>query len=255
MNTPDPDDIAEAFLGYAPNPLRYNASDESKFEVHKLITSLIQQNSSVLEIGCGTGVLGKILSARTDIEFEGVEPSLTRAQEAKAKGLTIHVGFFTSDLAERLGSFDVVVLADVIEHLANPAILLNSAKVVMKTTSILVVSVPNIAHWSIRLSLLMGKFDYQESGILDATHLRWFTRSTLSTYLQRCGFRIQEIKYTSGYLLGAYSWARRALAPFLCERKQRVILDYIVNALPGLFACQIVCSCSIDPKRKRFSSV
>src|SRR5262245_42234591 len=73
------------------------------------------------------------------------------------------------------GRFDTIVLADVIEHLPDPAEMVSLLKQGLVPDGSIVASVPNVAHWFVRIDLLRGSFNYQEMGIMDATHLRWFT--------------------------------------------------------------------------------
>jgi SAM-dependent methyltransferase len=241
----DPDDSAIGFLGYQPNPLRYEHHDNSPYEAHRIISSLLSMDQKVLEVGCGTGILGDELKRKGISHYEGIEPSKERANTAQAKGHKVHNLFLTYENQAGLGKFDVIVLADVIEHLANPQSLLELVKRLMHPSSLLVVSVPNVAHWSIRLKLLRGKFDYAETGILDATHLRWFTRGSLEKYLENSGYRICSYRYTSGYMLPCYSQLRRNARRVLCTDYQRKLLGILAACWPSLFACQMIYSCTI----------
>jgi len=113
----------------------------------------------------------------------------------------VHVGFLTSELIEEVGRVDVVLLADVLEHVAAPHGLLVKSREALRPGGSVIVSVPNIAHWSIRANLLRGHFDYQESGIMDATHLRWFTRETLFSLVRCAGFEVTYYGGTAGLWL------------------------------------------------------
>lgn len=245
----EPDNSAYHFLGYNPNPLRYEYSDPSPYEAHNTIAGMIPQDARVIEIGCGTGILGEILRTRGICNYEGIEPSKPRAAKALSKSLSIHNCYLDKKLALRLGRYDVIILADVIEHLESPHELLEIAKDLMKSNATLIISVPNIAHWSIRLQLLAGSFNYTETGILDATHLRWFTIDSLTNYLARCGFEIKQLAYTPGYTLPAYSFLRSRYMRFLSDRRKQVFLNSIVRRLPPLFACQLISSCRLKSMR------
>jgi methionine biosynthesis protein MetW len=240
---PDPDSSAVGFLGYVPDPMRYEYYDPSMFEAHNTIASLIAPTSSVLEIGCGSAILGDVLKERGINNYEGIEPSKQRATASQAKGYRVHPIYLTEETARTLGSYDVVILADVLEHLENPSMMLSHARALMHNQSVLILSVPNIAHWSVRLRLLTGRFNYTETGILDATHLRWFTRSSLQRYLENCGFKIAQHRYTSGYSLPTYAGLKKIFSYIMQENRQRRLLAKIVDRWPELFACQFVYEC------------
>jgi SAM-dependent methyltransferase len=90
-----------------------------------------------------------------------------------------------------------IVLADVLEHLREPEALLSQCQKLLADDGRLVVSVPNVAHWSVRLSLLFGRFSYTARGILDRSHLRFYTLSTIQAELERAGFSIERVETTS----------------------------------------------------------
>jgi len=90
----------------------------------------------------------------------------------------------------------VIVCADVLEHLADPARILASVREWLAPGGVLLVSVPNVANAAVRLSLLAGRFEYAEKGILDRTHLRFFTRKSGKTLIEKAGFRVVRIRAT-----------------------------------------------------------
>ena len=90
------------------------------------------------------------------------------------------------------GAYDAIVLADVIEHLRAPENVLRGLLPKLSPSGRIVLSVPNVAHWSVRLSLLRGRFRYEETGLLDRTHLRFFTRETLRELIGNVGLVIER---------------------------------------------------------------
>ena len=109
--------------------------------------------------------------------------------------------YYQADLDQGLNSvieqidnrkFDKVLLQDVLEHLRYPESVLKDCTRVLKPNGQVVVSVPNIANITVRLSLLFGKFEYTDRGILDKTHLRFFTQKTARRMLEECGYEIQH---------------------------------------------------------------
>lgn len=239
-----PDSSARHFLGYEPDPLRYDYYDSSKYEAHNIIASLIPLGSRVLEIGCGTGILGEALRSRGSYSYEGIEPSEARAKMAKSKGLSIHNMYLDETTIHQFDKFDVIVLADVIEHLEAPHRLLSLVSDLMDSKSIVIVSVPNVAHWSIRKDLLSGRFQYTETGILDSTHLRWFTVQSLMDYLKSTGLHPTKTRYTSGYMLPCYSFLRSGLFKVIPKKYQERAIAGLVQLWPALYACQVVVSCN-----------
>ena len=113
-------------------------------------------------------------------------------------------------------SFDLVVLADVLEHLPDPAAGLQRATSFCRPGGAVLVSVPNVAHWQARLQLLRGRWPQHDSGTFDASHLRWFTRDSLGALLRDGGLRDVElhaiVPALRNHAPGAAARARRAPA-------------------------------------------
>lgn len=144
----------------------------------------------ILDLGCSDGRLGELLRMEghtvigVDSEkLDGVGHRLDGFVEADLnKGLPAEVG----------GDFDVVVGADVFEHLVDPGALLSQLRGVLTPRGIVMASVPNIAHWYPRLRVLLGRFDYERRGIFDAGHLRFFTRSSFERMAKGSGMRVRR---------------------------------------------------------------
>ncbi len=141
-------------------------------------------------------------------------------------------------MIDQLGGkrFDRVLLLDILEHLKNASLLLEQCKQVVKPDGYLVVSLPNIANISVRLELLFGRFNYTERGILDKTHLRFFTRKTARRFLENAGYRIVQEKETVIPLelvlgLSGNNWLMKVL---------NRMLAMLTALLPGLFGYQIM---------------
>jgi predicted TPR repeat methyltransferase len=107
--------------------------------------------------------------------------------------------FVKADLNEGIPAevgtgYDIVLAADVLEHLVNPGALMAQVKNVLAPDGVAMFCVPNIAHWYPRLRSTLGMFDYDQRGILDATHLRFFTRRSIRKLVERQGFAIRRIE-------------------------------------------------------------
>ena len=132
-------------------------------------------------------------------------------------------------------NIDAIVLADIIEHLREPSQLLGLVRDSLTADGRLFLSVPNIANITVRLGLLFGIFEYRERGILDETHLRFYTMRTIKREVERAGFRIVAIRGSSVPI--------RLIVPWMPEFILRIgekILSVITQLWRGLFAYQII---------------
>lgn len=170
------------------------------YSSHNLILRKISQRggNSILDLGCGTGMLAAALlqPGRTIV---GIELDELDANEAKARGIEVIAGNVEEALVLTSGrKFDVVVAADILEHLANPKNLLeNFADLLSNPSGYAVISIPNVANLTIRIQLLFGKFNYTSRGILDNTHLRFFTKASLTKLLIESGLEIVNYEFSS----------------------------------------------------------
>jgi methionine biosynthesis protein MetW len=240
---PSPDDSAAGFLKAPPTALRYEHASVDPDDVGMKLARLITPNARVLDVGCGTGSLTELIRDQRAVTIVGVEPDEERAQRAAARGLTVHHGFLSDDVFSRHGPFDFIVFADVLEHLPNPAEIVCLAKRGLKPGGSLVVSVPNVAHWFVRLDLLMGRFTYQDCGIMDATHLRWFTRETIREFFEHLGFAITAMDYTVNIDLPEYG--QRAPWRWMRLGIRRRLVRGLASLRPGLFGCQHIVRATI----------
>jgi 2-polyprenyl-3-methyl-5-hydroxy-6-metoxy-1,4-benzoquinol methylase len=151
--------------------------------------------TKLLDVGAASGILGR---AFLDSGFflTGLEPNAKWAAMARPYYQKFWEGSIENAPLEIIKGQDVVILADVLEHLSSPECVLEQLIDVQPDGCVFFVSVPNIANISIRINLLLGRFDYQERGILDQTHLHFFTRKTILKLLKSCGLEILEIRVT-----------------------------------------------------------
>ncbi len=154
---------------------------------------LLPAGGRVLDIGCASGGLLELLVPRAG-HLAGLELSASAATAAAQIADHVVQGALEDpDLPFDEGSFDLVVLADVLEHLADPAAGLDRAVRWCEPGGAVLVSVPNVAHWQARLTLLRGRWPQTDSGTFDASHLRWFTRDALGGLLGGAGLRDVEL--------------------------------------------------------------
>lgn len=165
---------------------------------HAQIVDLVGYDKRVLDVGCASGYLAAVLRKRGCVLY-GIEVDASAAAEAEAHFERVVVGDLeTTDLRTAFEGveFDVVVFGDVLEHLRDPLPPLRQARALLARAGSVVVSVPNVAHGAVRLSLLRGDFTYRELGLLDSTHLRFFTRDNLEDLMRRAGLVMVDTRRT-----------------------------------------------------------
>ncbi len=177
----------------------YDVSSLADDNIDKLSTSLIPNNSRVLELGCSTGYLTRHLVKNKKCQVVGVELNPAAARKAKKYTTQIIIGDLenpqTWTKIQKAGKFDVVFGSAVIEHLTDPWRVLKKIYALLPINGLLVLTMPNIAWWRCRLSLLLGKWDYQDYGTFDKTHNKFFTLFSMRHALQDVGFKILVEKY------------------------------------------------------------
>ena len=233
-----PDDHSQGFLLGELNALRYDGHTEDAREVAGILRSFMPSGVRVLDVGCGTGSVTTIANREKHNNVYGIEPDPARAKVARSRGIEVFEGYLTDGYLVGREKFDVIMFADVLEHIAEPSTLLRIAAKGLKDDGLLLVSVPNVAHWSVRYDLMRGRFEYTEVGIKDATHLRWFTSTTITNLLQREGFEVLECKQSAGVDLPDYH--NRLPWKWIPGRIRRLIIHALTFALPLLFGCQHV---------------
>lgn len=161
---------------------------------------LPDRTERVLELGCGAGAsMAWLRTIRTIGRAHGVELSADAAERARAVFDSVVVGDAEDpsiDLGE--GPYDLVLTLDVLEHLADPWAVLRRLRERMAPDATLIASIPNMAHYSVALPLLLrGRFDYVAEGLLDRTHLRFFTRASVVALFEETSFAIRRIGVTT----------------------------------------------------------
>lgn len=193
--------------------MKYEAEIDLRKEntSHALLVELVGRDKRVLDVGCASGYLGTMLKRR-GCRVSGVEVDSTAAQEAEQVLDDVLIGDVGAlDLVEHFGkeSFDVVVFGDVLEHLTDPVSVLRRVRPLLADSGSVVASIPNVAHGSVRLSLLKGQFEYQELGLLDSTHLRFFTRGSVHETFREAGLLPVDMRRTTAGVFDTEIGVRR----------------------------------------------
>ena len=160
-------------------------------EIARLISGMPRR---ILEIGCACGEF--FTNITWDCEYHGVEPASNAADESAAKGITVYKGTYEESVNDiPNGYFDLVVANDVIEHMNDPWAFLESIKGKLSDGGRIMGSVPNVRYATNLWNLLIKRdWQYSDAGILDITHLRFFTPRSLSRTLSLAGYTIDYLK-------------------------------------------------------------
>ena len=187
------------------NPAAAPAETRPYFEIANLelpiILDELPKNLRVLDVGCGSGVHGAELARIHAHRVTGVDLSIPSIQRASTRLSAAHVADVTRPQDYPFpGGFDVIVFSDLLEHMMDPDAVLAAHLKLLKPGGSILISLPNVAIWNVRLSLLFGNFQYSETGTLDRTHLRFFTRRSFRELLANAGLREQRARITPGLI-------------------------------------------------------
>lgn len=153
--------------------------------------SYIKPNTKVLDIGCSSGNLGKELIDQKNCLVDGIELNKFDYFKAKKRLRKVHnLNIEVDNLSGIQEKYDYIILSDVIEHLVNPISTLKKIKSLIKFNGEIVFSVPNMAHLSVRLMLLNGDFSYGKTGLLDNSHLHFYTFKEIQRVFNGAGYEI-----------------------------------------------------------------
>ena len=206
-------------------------------EAHALVTAPIATGERVLEVGCSTGYITEHLTKVRGCTVVGLETNKVAAAMTRARAgvLVFEPTGDTPELpSEYTQYFDVVLCADVIEHVSHPARFLRDLLRYLKPSGRVMISTPNVAHWTCRALLLRGRFEYEAQGILAADHLRFFTQDSLLRLLREVGLEPQSLRYSAGGWLPQYSH------PLLRPLRRPSVLKGLVDRWPTLFGVQFI---------------
>ena len=163
-----------------------------------LLITLVGHDQAVLDVGCAAGDTARALTAR-GCRVSGVEIDAAAAEPARDVYDELVITDINTDPLSthfKAESFDAIIFGDVLEHLADPDSALLDAIGLLAPDGRVLVSIPNVAHASVRLALLQGRWEYQDKGLLDRTHLHWFTRESVCELLENAGLVVEELHAT-----------------------------------------------------------
>jgi 2-polyprenyl-3-methyl-5-hydroxy-6-metoxy-1,4-benzoquinol methylase len=201
---------------------------EDRFHRNTLLLRHVGGEKNVLELGCSTGyVTRRLLEQKCTVT--AVESDLEAARIAADTGATVlsrdlNCAAWTQGLRP---DFDVVLMGDVLEHLIYPIKTLQQVRPLLRTGGYAVICLPNVAHWLTRLQIALGQFNYQPTGTLDATHLRFFTLSSARQMIEAAGFSLQRFDPIIGGRMSGHL---------------RPAWHLLAHLSPGLFSYQLLIS-------------
>lgn len=195
----------------------------------------------LLDIGCGSGSLGKKIKDEIGCEVVGITFSKSEADVASRNLDYVIVQDLNSFNPDPLGKFDCIICSHVLEHLYHPHQLLKSLHDCLTPQGALIVALPNVLHWRQRLQFLRGNFKYTEGGLMDQTHFRFFDWETAHILLQESGYHVKDALADGTFPLPGF----RQVLPSLSNWIDRAA----VKQFPGLFGFQFIFYCLLSPNQ------
>ena len=204
-----------------------------KHSSHDKIISLVKPNSKVLDVGCASGYIAYLLKNK-NCQVTGIDIDEKYLEEAKNHCESVHlldISKMSKEGKKIKGIFDVIILGDILEHTSHPHEILINLKENLKDEGIMIISVPNIVNLYARIKIISGNFDYEDKGIFDRTHLRFFTIKSLKKLVNKCGFEIKRIDFTPIPIKLIFKESPDVM---------NSSLHLLANIHPNLFAYQII---------------
>lgn len=196
---------------------------------HPVLRRVPRGARRVLDLGCGTGALGRELKARQACEVVGVTHSAEEAEAAAGRLDEVLVRDLDGLDPRGLGEFDCVVCSHVLEHLCQPEKLLASLRACLSPGGVLVVALPNALQWRQRFEFARGRFRYTDGGLMDRTHLRFYDWTTARGLLEAGGYVVLESEADGGFPLSRYM-----------SGVGRLLDTAALRLLPGMFGAQFI---------------
>lgn len=200
-----------------------------------VFTAIPTSARRILDIGCGSGALGEEVKQRQNCEVIGITYSEAEAKLASQVLDRVLVQDLNNFSPQELGSFDCIVCSHILEHLYQPQVLLQKLATGFNSEGILVVALPNILFWKQRLEFLKGHFKYQDGGLMDRTHFRFYDWKTAQELIENSGYKVLTQTSDGGFPLPGF----RKVLPQMSSQIDRVATELF----PGLFGLQFIFTC------------
>jgi 2-polyprenyl-3-methyl-5-hydroxy-6-metoxy-1,4-benzoquinol methylase len=197
-----------------------------------VLDQITTKNVYVLDVGCGNGDNAQILKGRGCI-VDGITLSLKEAESVSNILRNVYIHNLEKGLPDVEEKYDYVICSHVLEHIGYPEKLLYDIYKSLKQDGKLVVALPNVMHYKFRIELLKGNFPFEESGIWDYTHLRWYTFDSAKTLLIQNGFKIEKAFVDGDVpLLSIFN--------FVPKRIRHKVYEFLSSISKGFFGGQLI---------------
>jgi 2-polyprenyl-3-methyl-5-hydroxy-6-metoxy-1,4-benzoquinol methylase len=191
----------------------------------------MKKGGRVLDCGCGAGDNARILRS-LGWRVTGITVSPKELKIASASCEEIYLNDLDQGLPETVGNgYDIVLMAHVLEHLVEPTKFIEDVKRVLAPNGMIAVALPNVLTYPNRIRMLVGKFEYTSGGIMDETHLHFYTFASGADLLRSTGYRIVVAKADGGFPL----WKLRNILPASFVNR---LNTWVCRKWPGLFGFQ-----------------
>lgn len=210
----------------------------------ELLALIPDGTRTVLDVGCGAGDNARLMQAR-GLEIDGVTISQEEANVAGAFMRKCFVADLDAGLpaGARQRRYDCVVFSHVLEHLKAPEQLVREAAGLLSDQGVVLIAVPNVLNWRQRIDFLRGRFDYADTGVLDRTHLRFYTFKSAPSLIAQANLALDHHSAPGGTPL----WFLRRMAP---KSFSAAIDAWGSKALPGLIGGQILMRARLSSRQR-----
>lgn len=217
-----------------------------------LAEKFIRKKTTILEVGAGNGNFAEAMAITKHCKVDTIEPDKNDALLINNVRRVINDNLENVIDSLETHSYDTVVFLDVIEHLVDPVSVLRDIRRVLKKNGSVIFSIPNMAHMSVRLMLLSGSFDYGKTGILDQTHLHFYTKKEITRIFFEAGYIIDtldgvveniedEIIFAELNNIGIHEVESMKAALY---KNDGVIYQFVGKAVPGISRKMVLPACS-----------
>ena len=209
-------------------------------DVRIMAYDYIDENSTVLDVGCACGDFGELINRDKGCIVHGMEydaGSIDIAMHTNAYEAVHQVDLNTFDESKYTQyhqNFDTIVLLDVLEHILNPEEVLHSLKKYLKEDGFFIISLPNVAFCDIKIGLLQDEFTYTDTGILDKTHLKFYTYKSISSMVTRMGLEIYACQPKVDYFSIQTGNVPRSVIRYIKKDPHSFVYQYLIKVSPTL---------------------
>ena len=259
------------YVGNGPNNNFFNKLDGNKYHHDDyvidendsnsqfvLLSKSIANNSKILDVGCSDGKYGSYLSTKKNAVMYGIDINAEAVNQARKSNIFKDVYLMNLEITDENApeynryihtdvEFDYVILTDVLEHVSNPTTFLLNATKKLKYEGKVLISIPNIAHADIWLHLLNGEFNYTDAGILDNTHLKFFTQNSFTQWISDINCYYSDVCFDCKYLGNIHGEG-----DFLNNiRQEKSQLYQFISSIPNSGALQLLFALSKKKKNSK----